>query len=103
MIDGFNAALARHQVAMPDDNLVVAANQPGQQPGDVLLNGLERLRSAFDQQENAVVERIAPAVVDVDAMIGAQLEVAKYSLLIDVTSKMTGKLSQTLDTLMKGQ
>jgi type III secretion system YscI/HrpB-like protein len=31
------------------------------------------------------------------------MEVANFTLLVDISSKLTGKTTQALDTLMKGQ
>ena len=42
-------------------------------------------------------------VVDTNALLAMQMEVAQYTILVDVSSKLTGKAAQSLDTLMKGQ
>lgn len=76
--------------------------------GQGIIDGLSRLRGVFDAQENAITG-IAPAdtagtrLTNTSELINLQLEVVKYSMLMDVTSKLAGKSTQTFDTLMKGQ
>lgn len=70
--------------------------------GDSILGGLERLRGVFDAQA-ARVESVAGVQGSTGALIAAQFEVVQYTLLVDVTSKLTGKATQSFDTLMKGQ
>lgn len=71
--------------------------------GDVILDGLSRLRSAFDGQADKVVDVSSSSVSGTEKLIDTQMEIVKYSLLMDVTSKLVGKSTQTFDTLMKGQ
>ncbi|MEL6681605.1 MAG: type III secretion system inner rod subunit SctI [Pseudomonadota bacterium] len=76
--------------------------------GQGIIDGLSRLRGVFDAQEQAITG-ISPADVagtrltNSSELINLQLEVVKYSMLMDVTSKLAGKSTQTFDTLMKGQ
>ena len=76
--------------------------------GQGIIDGLSRLRGVFDAQENAITG-IAPSdaagtrLTNTSELINLQLEVVKYSMLMDVTSKLAGKSTQTFDTLMKGQ
>jgi type III secretion system YscI/HrpB-like protein len=69
--------------------------------GDAILGGLSRLREAFDAQQNRLGQ-LADASTGSE-LIAVQLEVVQYSMLVDVTSKLTGKATQSFDTLMKGQ
>lgn len=72
-------------------------------PGQSILSGLERLRGVFDSQIGSVNERSTGTAMDVVTMMNIQAEVVQYSVLVDVTSKLAGKSTQALDSLMKGQ
>jgi type III secretion system YscI/HrpB-like protein len=39
----------------------------------------------------------------VNTLLAVQMEVVNFSMLVDVTSKLTGKSTQAFDTLLKGQ
>lgn len=69
--------------------------------GDTILGGLSKLREIFDVQQ-AKLAGIG-YTDSASGLIQAQIEVVKYSMLVDVTSKLTGKATQSFDTLMKGQ
>ncbi|PTW56651.1 type III secretion system (T3SS) basal body protein I (YscI/HrpB/PscI-like) [Breoghania corrubedonensis] len=71
--------------------------------GDSILDGLSRLRSAFDGQTSRLTDASGSWMTREGQLFAVQVEIIKYSLLIDVTSKLTGKSTQTFDTLMKGQ
>lgn len=74
---------------------------PSSTTGDTILNGFSKLREVFDVQQ-AKLAGIG-YTDSASGLIVAQLEVVKYSMLVDVTSKLTGKATQSFDTLMKGQ
>ena len=72
--------------------------------GTSILEGLGRLRGIFDTQLND----IANSSNSIDPMSTAQLmnlqaQLVEFSLVVDVTSKLAGKSTQALDSLMKGQ
>ena len=71
--------------------------------GDTILNGLQKLRGVFDKHESIVSRLMSSSVVDTRTLMAVQMEVANFTLLVDVTSKLTGKSTQAFDTLMKGQ
>ena len=71
--------------------------------GDLILEGLSRLRGTFDRQISSINAALADPNLSVDKMMAMQMEVARFSLLVDVTSKLAGKTTQSIDTLMKGQ
>ena len=71
--------------------------------GDLILGGLKKLRGMFDAQNTSITEMINRPMGDSKSLLAMQVEVVKYSLLIDVASKLTGKSTQSFDTLMKGQ
>ena len=71
-------------------------------PGNFILDGWSQLRSVFDQQALSLNTASAQGINGTERMIATQIEMAKYSLLLDVTSKLTGKLTQHVDTLLKG-
>ncbi|MEM8796788.1 MAG: hypothetical protein AAGE61_14570 [Pseudomonadota bacterium] len=80
-----------------------ASEVPAVETGDTILDGLSRLRGVFDNQETAITSIADQPITSGNQLIGLQLEVVKYSMLMDVTSKLTGKSTQAFDTLMKGQ
>lgn len=71
--------------------------------GDMILEGLEKLRGTFDAREARINALMSSSVVDANTMMAMQMEATNFSVLVDVSSKLTGKTTQTLDTLMKGQ
>jgi type III secretion system YscI/HrpB-like protein len=71
--------------------------------GDMILNGLQRLRGVFDARHEQVAKVMASKDLDASTLLSMQVEVVNYTLLVDVTSKLTGKSTQSFDTLMKGQ
>lgn len=71
--------------------------------GDSILEGLKRLRGAFDTQATSLAQMNQNGNMSAGEMLALQVEVVKYGLLIDVTSKLTGKSTQAFDTLLKGQ
>ncbi|WP_417277774.1 hypothetical protein [Celeribacter sp.] len=72
-------------------------------PGQTILSGLERLRGAFDGKIGSVGARMENTEMSVQAMVSLQAEVVEYSVLVDVSSKLAGKSTQAMDSLMKGQ
>lgn len=72
-------------------------------PGQSILDGLGRLRSIFDTQTNAVADISSGQVLDARTLMSLQAEVVRYTVLVDVSSKLAGKSTQALDALMKGQ
>lgn len=71
--------------------------------GDRILDGLTRLRGVFDNQIGRLNGAMGQSVNDTESMIGLQVEVINFSMLVDVASKLTGKTTGALETLMKGQ
>lgn len=71
--------------------------------GDRILDGLTRLRGVFDNQLGRLNNAMGQSVNDTESMIGLQVEVVNFSMLVDVASKLTGKTTGALETLMKGQ
>lgn len=76
---------------------------PPQTGGDMILNGLQKLRGVFDTREVRFSELMSRSSMDAGTMMAMQMEVTNFSLLVDMTSKLTGKSTQAFDTLMKGQ
>lgn len=73
------------------------------EPGDMILDGLQKLRGVFDARETRVAELMNRSTLDAGTLMAVQMEVANFTLLVDISSKLTGKSAQALDTLMKGQ
>ena len=71
--------------------------------GDTIIDGVSKLREVFDNQEKAITDIGQSQLAQSEKLINLQLEVVKYSMLMDVTSKLTGKSTQAFDTLLKGQ
>lgn len=73
------------------------------QTGDAILGGMQKLRGIFDASQNRISSIGTSNVTGVETIMAMQREVVHYSLLVDVTSKLSGKATQTVDQLMKGQ
>ncbi|KAB0676852.1 EscI/YscI/HrpB family type III secretion system inner rod protein [Aureimonas leprariae] len=71
--------------------------------GDMILNGLSKLRTMFDAREAHVGDLMKRGSVDATSMMEMQVEMVNFTLLVDVSSKLTGKTTAVFDTLMKGQ
>lgn len=76
---------------------------PSPKQGDMILQGLEKMRSVFDKQISDVAAATSAPMTDYRNLMTLQQEMTKFSLLVDVFSKLMGKATQTFDTLMKGQ
>lgn len=94
-------AQTRARRALDLDGASQAADAKGQ--GDVILQGLQKLRGVFDRREATVSDLMSRSAVDARTMMAMQMEVANFTLMVDVASKLTGKSTQAFDTLMKGQ
>jgi type III secretion system YscI/HrpB-like protein len=64
---------------------------------------LEQLRSVFDSQYDSVGSKLQGTTLDVTAMMQLQADLVEYSVLVDVSSKLAGKVTTAVDSLMKGQ
>lgn len=71
--------------------------------GDVILDGLQQLRTAFDVREERIAGLMSSTSVNANTLMAMQVEAANFTLLTDVASKLAGKSTQAIDTLMKGQ
>lgn len=78
-----------------------AAEDPS--AGDRILDGLQGLRQVMENQQSAIMQHVGKKEMDIATMTIMQYEVAKYSLLVDVTSKLAGKSTQSFDSLLKNQ
>lgn len=82
----------------------IGLDLPGRsEGGDAILGGLQRLRGLFDDRHRQVSGPMAGQVADSERLMVLQMEVANYTLMVDVSSKLAGKSTQALETLMKGQ
>jgi type III secretion system YscI/HrpB-like protein len=70
---------------------------------DTILDGMQKLRGVFDAQQHRVLQAMAAPATNPQTLLAVQLEVVNYSVLVDVTSKLTGKSTQAFETLLKGQ
>ena len=48
-------------------------------------------------------EAVAAPITDMKTLLAVQMETVNYSVLVDVTSKLTGKSTQAFESLLKGQ
>jgi type III secretion system YscI/HrpB-like protein len=71
--------------------------------GEAILHGLQNIRGVFDAQEGRLNNLLSHSPADTNTLMAMQMEVTKFSLLVDVTSKLTGKSTQALESLLKGQ
>lgn len=81
--------------------------EPGATPtavtGDKILDSLQGMRQVFDVQKAAITKFAANPNLNGINLVSMQLEVTKYTLLVDVTSKLAGKSTQAFDSLLKSQ
>ena len=61
------------------------------------------MRGIFDIREHSISSVTQSNLVDAQTLLSMQKEVFQYTMLLDITSKLTGKASQVVDQLMKGQ
>ena len=73
------------------------------QGGDSILDGLQKLRTVFDKQQGRINQIMASPVTDMKTLLAVQMEVVNFTVLVDVTSKLTGKSTQAFESLLKGQ
>ncbi len=97
---GDPAALERARQGLGLDAAGAADDRTG---GDVILDGLSHLRGIFDTREARVSDLMGRSTLDAGSMMAIQMELVNFTLLVDMTSKLTGKSTQVFDTLMKGQ
>lgn len=71
--------------------------------GDMILQGLDKLRGMFDAGESRIGSIVDRGTLDAHAMVEMQMELVNFTMLVDLGSKLTGKSTQVFDTLMKGQ
>jgi type III secretion system YscI/HrpB-like protein len=71
--------------------------------GDTILNGMQKLRGVFDTQIDSVNQAVSGPLDNVEQLMRVQTEWLKFSMLVEVSSKLVGKSTQAFETLMKGQ
>lgn len=72
--------------------------------GTTILEGLGKLRGIFDAELGEINKRSTMSnPYDTVALMDLQAKLVEFSLVVDVTSKLAGKSTQALDSLMKGQ
>jgi type III secretion system YscI/HrpB-like protein len=71
--------------------------------GETILNGLQNIRGVFGAQEARLDNLISRPAADTNTLMAMQMEVTKFTVLVDVTSKLVGKSTQALESLLKGQ
>jgi hypothetical protein len=71
--------------------------------GDMILQGFGKLRGIFDERTARVTDVMNRGATDARTMMEMQVEIVNFTLLVDMSSKLTGKTTAVFDTLMKGQ
>lgn len=71
--------------------------------GETILNGLQNMRGIFGAQEARINNIMSSPAADTNTLMAMQMEVTKFSVLVDVTSKLVGKSTQAFESLLKGQ
>lgn len=71
--------------------------------GDTILDGLQRLRGVFDAREARLNDMMSKSGTDANSLMAMQVEMTNFTMLVDISSKLTGKSTQVFETLMKGQ
>lgn len=92
----------RARRALELDSAKATGSSPAAE-GDAILKGLEGLRGQFDRSLGRVNTVLGAQNVDAKTLLAVQVEVVNFTMMVDMTSKLTGKSTQTLDSLMKGQ
>lgn len=71
--------------------------------GDLVLDGLQKLRGVVNDEQAKMQAAVDNPDKGANSLMNAQIEIANYSMLLTVTSKLAGQSTQALDTLLKGQ
>ncbi len=71
--------------------------------GDAILSGLKKLQGEFNGKQEALVRDMAVTGTSSASLLKLQMDMVQYTLMIDVASKITGKMTQAIDSLTKGQ
>jgi type III secretion system YscI/HrpB-like protein len=71
--------------------------------GEAILHGLQNVRGVFDTQEARLNNILSRPAADMNTLTAMQIEMTKFSVIVDVTSKLVGKSAQALEALLKGQ
>jgi type III secretion system YscI/HrpB-like protein len=71
--------------------------------GDAILSGLKKLQGVFADREQQLNQTIESPSLSAQSLMRIQMDMVQYTLMIDVASKVSGKLTQSVDSLVKGQ
>ncbi len=71
--------------------------------GDLVLDGLQKLRGTFDAHEKRLSNLMSKTTPDLNSLLAVQMEVVNFTVMVDVTSKLSGQSAQAFETLLKGQ
>jgi type III secretion protein I len=72
--------------------------------GDRILDGLQGMKSGYDNQINAVQESVnSTETLDMQSMLKLQLDLAKLTMQGELINKTVSKSTQNIDTLLKSQ
>ena len=71
--------------------------------GDAILSGLKKLQGVFSDRQRELNDTIESPSLSAQSLMRIQMDMVQYTLMIDVASKVSGKLTQSVDSLVKGQ
>jgi hypothetical protein len=84
------------------ENAAQAGAATGGAPGDKILGGVLGIKASIDARLDHIASVSDGSSVTTEKLFALQKEIAEFGLLLDVGSKIVGKSTQTVDTLLKG-
>ena len=86
------------------ETIVIGKTGSADTLGDKILQGVQQVKTGYDNQVNAVQETLqSPDPISVNDMLTLQMDLAKLTLQGELLSKTVSKSTQNLDTLLKSQ
>jgi type III secretion system YscI/HrpB-like protein len=86
---------------------MAAPSQRSSSPGDAILQGLQRMSNDFSQKSGEIsktLESVKPGEsLSASDMLRMQYAMTEVSMQQDMAAKVVGKVTQSLDTLLKAQ
>ena len=98
MVSGSERQQTIRALELSKSNVVNPATE-----GDAILSGLKKLQGVFSNRQRELNETIEAPNLSAQSLMRIQMDMVQYTLMIDVASKVSGKLTQSVDSLVKGQ
>jgi type III secretion system YscI/HrpB-like protein len=102
-VDGSTSAASPQQQTLKALDLDKSKSSQPLSQGDAILSGLGKLQGIFANKQGELTSAINSGSLSAQSLMKVQMDLVQYTLLIDVASKVTGKVTQSVDTLVKGQ